>query len=136
MDRFTYNSKTATEPLTLTAFYYNAIDPTTVVFEEEGVSAYMDSVGHIEFYDGENNSLGFVDVPCAESPDMYGHTGQYGTMDCSADGSSICITLPCYEWEDYYPHCDGESDRWDRKIYGYFRVVFDCTAKTITVLDR
>ena len=136
MDHFVFNSKTRTAPLELKAPYYNAINPTTVVFEEEGFSAYMDSVGHIEFYDGENHSLGFVDVPCAESPDMYAHSGQYGTMECSADGETITITLPVYDWEDYYPHCDGESDRWNRKTIRHFRVVFDCTAKTIAVLDR
>ena len=136
MEHFVFNSKTAEKALTLTAPYYNAIRPTTVEFEEEGCSVFVNSEGHIEVYDKENNSLGFVDVPCAESPDMYAHSGQYGTIDCFADGKTITLTLPVYEWEDYYPHCDGESDRWNRKTIRHFRVVFDCESKEITILDR
>lgn len=136
MDKKIFNSKTQTECLELHAPYYNAILPTTVLFENEGISVYVDSLGHVEFFDSENNSLGFVDIPAAESPDMYAHSGQYGTVKCISDGNTISIHLPVYGWEDSYPHCDGESDRWSRYEVRWFRVEFDCKSRKIEVVDR
>lgn len=129
---FVYNSKTDSGYKTISALYYNAIDPTTVVFEEEGVSAFVNSLGHIEFSDA-SGVLGFIDHPAAESPDMYAHSGQYGTVEYAADGKEIRFRFPVYEWDDYYPHCDGESDRWNRRTVRHFFVVFDCGTKTITI---
>lgn len=40
MEYMTYNSKTAQQPLHLRAPYYNAINPTTVTFEAEGVCLF------------------------------------------------------------------------------------------------
>lgn len=136
MDRKTFDSSTRTERLTLKAPYYNAIVPTTVFFERESVSAYVDSLGHIEFFDGEENSLAAVDVPVAKDPSDYGHSAQYGTVECTAVNGIITFFMPVYGWEDSYPHCDGEGDRWSRYTARWFRVVFDCAAKEIAVLDR
>ena len=136
MDQKTFDSRTQTEPLQLHAPYYNAILPTTIFFAQENVSAFVNSLGHIEFFDGENHTLGSVDFPVHKDPSAYGHTAQYGTVKCTADGSTVTIFLPVYYWTDSYPHCDGESDRWSRHVSRWFRVVFDCGTQQIRVLDR
>lgn len=136
MEHKTYNSTGCTEPLELVAPYYNAINPTMVLFEQEQIYASVDSLGHIEFFGAEQQSLGFVDLPVHKDPSEYGHTAQYGNVRCSADGSTVTVYLPVYGWTDNYPHCDGESDRWDRYISRWFRVVFDCGTQQISILDK
>lgn len=136
MDQKTFDSSKQIEQLELKAPYYNAINPTTVSFVQEKCALYVDSLGHIEFFDEENRSVGAVDLPVDKDPSAYGHSAQYGTVKCGADGSTITVTLPVYGWEDSYPHCDGESDRWSRYVARWFRVVFDCAKREITVLDR
>ena len=136
MDHKTYDSSVQNQALKLTAPYYNAIVPTKVHFVREHSAVYVDSLGHIEFFDEKDTSLGAVDLPVHKDPSEYGHTAQYGNAECSADGRTITVHLPVYGWTDNYPHCDGESDRWDRYISRWFRVVFDCTAHEIKILDR
>lgn len=131
-----YNSKVATEYMKLEAPYYNAIETTEVTFENENIIAYADSLGHIEFFDVEKNSLGFVDVPVSDDPSEKGHQAQYGDMLCGVEENMICFRMPVYDWDDYYPNCDGESDRWKRIITRWFRIVFDCDTQKISILDR
>lgn len=136
MEYKTFDSSTRTEPLELTAPYFNAILPTTVTFVREQISLFVDSLGHVEFFDAAQRSLGKVELPVHKDPSAYGHTAQYGNAKCTADGGSITLFLPVYSWTDSYPHCDGESDRWDRHVDRWFRVVFDCTSHTVSILDR
>ncbi len=136
MEHFTFNSKTNSDCLELKAPYYNAINPTMINFENEKISACVDSLGHIEFFDEENNSLGFVDVPVSDDPSAYAHSAQYGTVWCEADDNKITFHLPVYDWDDYYPNCDGESDRWKRFEVRKFRVVFDCKTQEISIIDK
>ena len=135
MNQISFNSSKQTDYTEIHAPYYNAIEPTAVFFEKEKISAFVNSLGHIEFFDEQNNSLGFTDVPAAESPDMYGHSGQYGKVRCMSDGKTVRFKLPIYDWEDSYPHCDGESDRWTRRTIRHFYVIFDCETQRITVTD-
>ena len=130
----TYNSDVQKEFKTIDAPYYNAIVTSEITFEKEQVVATIDSLGHIEFFDLEKNSLGFVDVPVSKDPSEKGHTAQYGDARYSSDGKVICFELPVYGWEDSYPHCDGESDRWSRYVARWFSVVFDCDEKKISII--
>lgn len=136
MAEMIFDSSVRAEALELQAPYYNAIVPTTVRFVRERVAVYVDALGHIEFFEENGQSLGAVDVPVDKDPSKYGHTAQYGTVKCCADGARVTLTLPVYGWHDSYPHCDGESDRWDRYVARWFRVVFDCGSRAIEVLDR
>lgn len=135
MDHYTFHSGGPKPYLELRAPYFNAINPTTVDFEAEQISVFVNSLGHIEFFDAQGNSLGCVDRPAAESPDMYAHSGQYGTVRCLCDGARVMLRLPVYHWEDDYPYCDGESDRWTRTVVRWFQVAFDCANREITIRD-
>lgn len=130
--KINFDSNTQKDYSELEAPYYNAIIPSEITFINENISATADSLGHIEFFDMERNSLGFVDYPVSKDPSEKGHTAQYGNMRCMADGKEIRFQLPIYGWEDYYPHCDGESDRWARYIAGWFSVIFDCSTHQIS----
>ena len=131
-----YNSAETTDFMKLEAPYYNAIETTEVTFENENIIVYADSLGHIEFFDMENNSLGYVDYPVSDDPSEKGHQAQYGDADCGIEDGNVCVKLPVYDWYDYYPNCDGESDRWKRIIVRWFRVVFDIGSREIRVIDR
>ena len=135
MDYKVYNSAEKTDYLQINAPYYNAINQTTILFEIENISVTIDSLGHIEFFDINGNSIVFTDLPVHKDPSQYGHTAQYGEVRCSSDGEVITIFLPVYWWSDSYPHCDGESDRWSRHIDHWFRVVFNCGSKQIFIPD-
>lgn len=131
-----YNSCETSEIMGLVAPYYNAIETTEVIFEKEGIIAYADSLGHIEFFDMERNTLGYVDVPVSKDPSEKGHQAQYGDMGCYVKENSICFKLPIYGFDDSYPHCDGESDRWSRYVARWFYVVFDCERKEVRIIDE
>lgn len=115
--------------------YYNAIETSEITFEKEGIIAYADSLGHIEFFDKQKNSLGFVDLPVSKDPSEKGHTAQYGDMKCAVCENLIDFRLPVYGWEDSYPHCDGESDRWSRYIARWFSVKFNLATREIEVSE-
>ena len=130
-----YKNKKDCTYMELEAPYYNAIETTEVIFEKEGVIAYADSLGHIEFYNLEKNSLGMADVPVSKDPTEKGHQAQYGDMRCYVKENTICFELPVYGWEDNYPHCDGEFDRWDRYIARWFLITFDYVTHEICIID-
>ena len=83
------NSNEQKDYINLVAPYYNAINPTKIFFEKEKVIATIDSLGHIEFFDMEENSLGFVDFPVSDDPSEKGHTAQYGNAKYLADDNKI-----------------------------------------------
>ena len=136
MEQLIFNSTVNMEPLTIKAPYYNAILPTAVTFINEHTTLQIDSLGHIEFCGDDMQVLCTLDLPVHKDPTEYGHSAQYGEVKCSADGHSITLFLPIYDWEDSYPNCDGESDRWSRYIVRWFRVVYDCETSTAVVLDK
>ena len=136
MEERIYDSSVTGEEIVLKARYYNAIEPTSVFFKRENVTLFVDALGHIEFFDAEKNSLGFVERPVGKDPSAYAHSAQYGEVRCASDGKSITVFLPVYWWSDSYPHCDGESDRWTRHIDRWFRVVFHCKSRQIIVYEE
>lgn len=130
-----YDSSAGNDFMKLEAPYYNAIETTEVIFEKENIIAYADSLGHIEFFDMEKNSLGYVDVPVSKDPSEKGHQAQYGDVYCGVEGNKIVFRLPVYGFEDSYPHCDGESDRWSRYAARWFRVKFDCDSREVEIVE-
>jgi len=120
--QLSYDSSTRSDYLEFKAPYYNAIETSEVTFENEGIIAYADSLGH-------------VDLPVSKDPSEKGHTAQYGDMKCALCENTIDFQLPVYGWDDNYPHCDGESDRWSRYVARWFSVKFNLTTKEIDVSE-
>lgn len=57
-------------------------------------------------------------IECIQGKSM--DTGRRCYMDViiTTTDDEVIFQLPEYEWTDNYPHCDGESDRWDARIIG------------------
>ena len=136
MDNITYNSAEKIDLLEIKAPYYNAINPTAVYFEQEKIYVTMDSLGHFEFLNEGKEILHSLDFPVSKDPSEYGHSAQYGEIRCVVVEKEIILYIPVYGWNDSYPYCDGESDRWQRYIARWFRIVFNCKTSEISVLDK
>ena len=136
MDIIKFDSALGTNPIEIRAPYYNAINPTKVYFEQEKVSVCVDSLGHVEFFDENEESIGFVDFPVSNDPSEYAHTAQYGECHCFSNGKTATVFLPVYWWGDSYPNCDGESDRWTRHVKRRFRIVLDIETREISVHEK
>ncbi|MBQ4067540.1 MAG: hypothetical protein IJD22_07850 [Clostridia bacterium] len=104
---------------------------TEVVFVNEEISAMVSAYGEVEFYDSEKNLLAKASI----TPDGEGR-GRYTDVACKVDGDRIMIRFPEYEWIDNYPHCDGESDRWDTRVVGYTApIVFTISGQEAVVAE-
>lgn len=68
----------------------------------------------VRFLDGAGKLLLQEDLP----PVTEGRK-EYLHVYCSGNEKQLSVAFPLYRWEDYYPHCDGEFDRWDATIIGY-----------------
>lgn len=102
------------------------ISETTILFEKESVVALIHAKGRVEFYDMKDELLAKGELPCVESGKVV-----YEEVCCKAEGDTIVLRFPIYEWIDNYPHCDGEYDRWDTKTIGYHTLTFDTESKTV-----
>lgn len=93
MDKKTYNSNVLDEPLKIIAPYYNAINPTIVFFEQENIYVSVNSLGHIEFLDENEKSIGFVDFPYCdgESDRWTRYTSRWFqiVLDCNSKKISV-----------------------------------------------
>jgi len=99
---------------------------TKIFFEKEGITADIQAVGHIDYYDAENTLLASIKVP-----ESNGGREVYEDIVCEANNGCIVLRFPIYQWIDNYPHCDGEHDRWDTRVIGYHAVRFDLTDHTV-----
>ena len=101
------------------------ISMTEIVFEAEGIKAVVTAYGNVEFYDNDKTLLCAAEIP-AEGDGA----GRYRHIRCKVEDGKIALCYPRYTWVDYYPHCDGESDRWEEIISGYKApVVFDIATR-------
>lgn len=96
------------------------ISSTSVLFEKENIYVKIEAKGLVEFFDSEDRLIKSVSLPA-----QTGGREVYDEAECAVDGSSIIIKFPIVEWVDNYPHCDGEQDRWDKRIIAYHTLSFD-----------
>ena len=107
------------ELLTLAAGYVslNAID-----FVQEQITVQIESkTGDVVFFDSSARPLLSVKVPVPTDGDE-----KLSHVNCAVSGEVIRLGFPEYDYEDTYPHCDGESDRWKKVIAGYRYLCYDC----------
>lgn len=90
------------------------VSTTDITFVNEGIIARVTAGGNIEFFDCERKLLASICVPADN-----GGRGHYEDIYCKIENDTIKMKFPVYEWEDYYPHCDGEHDRWVAHVKGY-----------------
>lgn len=120
-----FNSQT-TAADTLFSLASGYISQTTVLFENEQVTAVIQAKGHVAFYDADDTLIAEGQVPTVDDG-----KGVYEQVGCCADDTQITLRFPICQWIDNYPHCDGEHDRWDSKIVGYHTLTLDRATRTI-----
>ncbi len=96
------------------------ISSTVIFFEEEKIFVKIEAKGYVEIFDLEDNLLQSLAVPT-----QTGGREVYDEVECSVQNSNVTLRFPVVEWIDNYPHCDGEHDRWDRKVIDYHTVKFE-----------
>lgn len=50
---------------------------------------------------------------------------KFSEVQCVVEGEQIKLGFPQYTYEDNYPHCDGEHDRWTKTISGFISLRYD-----------
>ena len=106
------------------------ITRTDILFKEENIAAVIERTGEIQFgkADDMRTTLASVTVPKQE-----GGREIYMDVTYSVENGQIVLKMPIYRWIDRYPHCDGESDRWDTETIGYHTVRYDLETQEITM---
>ncbi len=93
---------------------------TTVIFcEEEKLFVKITAKGTVDFFGAEDNLLESVTLPA-----QTGGREIYDEVVASVAEGCLVMKFPVVEWIDNYPHCDGEHDRWDRRVIEYNTVSF------------
>lgn len=86
---------------------------TSFMFEKANFAVVIDCNGTFTFYTADGAELENV-----KAKPMEGGRERYMDVFVTTDDDGVTFKLPDYSWSDNYPHCDGESDRWDGKIIG------------------
>ncbi len=82
-------------------------DTITVLFEKENIVLTADSHGAATFARPDGTEIKKVK---AEADRLF------GSIYCSVKEGVITVTFPVTETIDHYPNCDGEYDRYSKKI--------------------
>jgi len=102
------------------------ISQTAILFEKEGVVAVIQANGSVEFYNTDGVLIAAGSVPAEESG-----KGVYEEVSCQVENNLLTLRFPIYEWIDNYPHCDGEHDRWDTRIVGFYPLTLDLSTGSL-----
>ena len=106
------------------------ITRTDILFKEENIAAVIECTGEIQFRrpDDMRTAIASVKVPKQE-----GGREIYMDVTCHVENGQIVLKMPIYHWIDHYPHCDGESDRWDTETFGYHTVRYNLETQEVTI---
>ena len=104
-----------TEELTDARFHLSCgfYENTYILFEKAGFYVNIHNKGTFTFCAPDYRKLAVI-----QARPMDSGRGCYMDVLISTTEDGAIFRLPEYEWIDHYPHCDGESDRWDARIIG------------------
>jgi len=88
-------------------------ETTCFLFREYGFAADIHCKGEVRIYTPEGKRL--LTLPAKP---MDTGRGCYMDILITITENAVRFRFPEYTWTDHYPHCDGESDRWDAEITG------------------
>jgi len=86
---------------------------TAFLFEKANFAVVIDCGGTFTFY-----SVCGEQLETKKAKPMIGGRECYMDVFITTEQDGVRFTLPDYSWTDHYPHCDGESDRWDAELIG------------------
>lgn len=89
-------------------------ETTCFLFEAYGFAADIHNKGEVRIYtpDGRRRLCTLRAKPMDSGRGCY-----MDILICTTE-NGVLFRFPEYDWIDRYPHCDGESDRWDARITG------------------
>ena len=94
---------------------------TEIVFANENITAHIEAkTGEVDFYDTEGKKCMSAKVETPLSGDE-----KFSEVKCIVEDGQIKLGFPQYTYEDNYPHCDGEYDRWTKTISGFVFLCYD-----------
>lgn len=86
-----------------------------IEFTNEKIFVHLEAkTGEIEVYDLDSKKLVSARVQLPTTGDE-----KFSEVQCSVEENQIKLGFPQYTYEDNYPYCDGEHDRWTKKISGF-----------------
>ncbi len=96
------------------------ISLTKIEFVNEHITATVEAkTGEVVFYSGAEERLS-TKIATPLSGDE-----KFSEIKCIVEGGQIKLGFPKYTYEDNYPHCDGEHDRWTKIISGFTFLCYD-----------
>lgn len=99
--------------------HYGYVEDTEVYFKNEKIYLIVENTGNIVFISENGKQLAKTLV----LPDT--KNGKHDDAYCKVIDGKIYVYLPIVDYEDNYPHCDGEYDRWSVVHIGYICIAFN-----------
>ena len=97
------------------------ISLTEIKFINENITVSIEAkTGEIVFYDSDANKCLSTKIGTPSSGDE-----KFSEVKCIVEGEQIKLGFPQYTYEDNYPYCDGEYDRWTKTISGFSYLCYD-----------
>lgn len=97
------------------------ISLTKIRFVNENITVAVEAkTGEVDFYDSEAKKCLSTKIEVPLSGDE-----KFSEVKCIVDGQQIKLGFPQYTYEDNYPYCDGEHDRWTKTISGFHFLCYD-----------
>lgn len=94
---------------------------TRIAFINENITVSIEAkTGEIVFYDADGNQCLSTGMETPLSGDE-----KFSEVKCIVEGEQIKLGFPQYTYEDNYPYCDGEHDRWTKTISGFHYLCYD-----------
>ena len=98
-----------------------------ITFIRENIIVSIEACkGEVIFCDLNSNKLLSVKIETPSSGD-----DKFSEIKCIAQNGQIKLGFPQYTYEDNYPHCDGEYDRWTKTIRDFHFLCFDIKSNQI-----
>lgn len=97
------------------------ISENEIAFINEKITVHIEAKsGALSFCDADGTVLLTATVPLPTSGDE-----KFSEVKCAANDGQIRLGFPQYTYQDNYPHCDGEHDRWEKSIASFTFVCYD-----------
>ena len=92
-----------------------------ILFVHEKIIVQIESkTGAVAFCNEQGNVLQAAKAELPQTGDE-----KFSEVHCAVSEDLIKLGFPQYTYEDNYPHCDGEHDRWTKRISGYRFVCYN-----------
>lgn len=98
-----------------------------ITFVRENIIVNIEAcTGEVVFSDLNSNKLLSVKVEMPSSGD-----DKFSEIKCIVQNGQIKLGFPQYTYEDNYPNCDGEHDRWTKTIQDFRYLCYDIESNQI-----